>query len=337
MGEVLIVVLALGIGAGVGAWAVLRQRAATTPGEERSALRIEGRLEVQSAELRRLADAAGTRDGAAEQLRSEFAAARRSLDELSTRERERRQQEDEAWSVIRRLATVLAGGSAKGRAGENVLREHLSELPMGMFVSDLRVNGKVVEYGLLLPDGRALPVDSKWSADRELEALEAATDPVEREALARSVERIVALRAREVSTYLDPSLTAPVAVAAVPDAVYAVLRRAHADAFARGVVIVPYSTALPVLLFVYSLVSRFGTAGDVESCLAEISSLLDAMAGVVENKIARATTMLTNGADELRSSVGKARGSLARGRVPSSDGALFSGTEDGEGVLKAVP
>src|SRR5213076_2264128 len=54
---------------------------------------------------------------------------------------------------------------------------------------------------------------------------------------------------------------------------------------ARSVVIVPYSSALPVLLFVYSLVSRFGTAGDVEACLAEISSLLDAMAGVVENKI----------------------------------------------------
>ncbi|HEY2802529.1 MAG TPA: hypothetical protein VGJ67_01260, partial [Actinomycetota bacterium] len=124
MGELLIGVVALGVGAGLGAWIVLRGRGSRVAGDDRSALRIEGRLEVQSAELRRLADAAGTRDGASEQLRSEFAAARRSIDELSTRERERRQQEDEAWSVIRRLATVLAGGSAKGRAGENVLREH---------------------------------------------------------------------------------------------------------------------------------------------------------------------------------------------------------------------
>jgi hypothetical protein len=61
------------------------------------------------------------------------------------------------------------------------------------------------------------------------------------------------------------------------------------------------------------------------------------MAGVVENKIARATTMLTNGADELRSSVGKARGSLARGRVSASDSALLSATEPEEGVLKVVP
>ena len=62
------------------------------------------------------------------------------------------------------------------------------------------------------------------------------------------------------------------------------------------------------------------------------------MAGVVENKIARATTMLANGADELRSSVGKARGSLARRRV-SADGAaaLMDPVERSDGVLKVVP
>jgi hypothetical protein len=200
-----------------------------------------------------------------------------------------------------------------------------------MLVTDFRVNGKVVEFGLLLPDGRRLPVDSKWSALAELEALEAATDGGERDARARDVERAVALRAREVAQYLDPALTAPVAVAAVPDAAYAVLRRAHADAFSRGVVIVPYSTALPVLLFLYTLVARYGDASDVQSCLSEVASLLDAMEGVLENKIARAATMLTNGADEFRSQLGKARGSVVRGRAGAPDDA------GGEGLLQAVP
>ena len=59
---------------------------------------------MQSAELRRLADAANARDGMGEQLRAEFTGARRALDELATRERERRDQETEAWRVIRRLA-----------------------------------------------------------------------------------------------------------------------------------------------------------------------------------------------------------------------------------------
>jgi DNA anti-recombination protein RmuC len=320
-------VLGLVLGAALGAVAVLAWRRGTPASSER----LQARLEVQSAELRRLADAAATREGSAEAVRSELAGARRALEALAVREEERREREREHGEVVRRLSTVLAGGASKGRAGENVLREHLAELPPGMLVSDFRVNGRVVEFGLLLPDGRRLPVDSKWSALAELEALEAAEDPMLREALAREVEKQVALRAREVAQYLDPALTAPVAVAAIPDAAYAVLRRAHADAFSRGVVIVPYSTALPVLLFLYSLAGRFGDAGDAQACLAEVAVLIDAIEGVLENKIAKAGTMISNGSEEMRSSLGKARASVARGR--SAD----TLDDPAEGVLRAVP
>ena len=320
-------VLGLALGVALGAVAVAAWRRRTPIASER----LEARLEVQSAELRRLADAAATREGSAESVRVDLAGARRALESLAVREEERRGREREHGEVVRRLSVVLAGGPSKGRAGENVLREHLAELPPGMLVTDFRVNGRVVEFGLLLPDGRRLPVDSKWSALAELEALEATTDPAQRDVLAREVEKQVAPRAREVAQYLDPSLTAPVAVAAIPDAAYAVLRRAHADAFGRGVVIVPYSTALPVLLFLYSLAGRFGDAGDAHACLAEVAVLVDAIEGVLENKIAKAGTMISNGTEEMRSSLGKARASVARGRNPQVD------AEPGEGILRAVP
>jgi hypothetical protein len=321
-------VLGLVLGLVLGAAALAAWRRGAPAGSHR----VEARLDVQSAELRRLADAAAAREGSAEAVRSELSGARRALEALAVREEERREREREHGEIVRRLSTVLAGGASKGRAGENVLREQLAELPAGMLVTDFRVNGRVVEFGLLLPDGRRLPVDSKWAAVSELEALEAAEEPAEREALARDVEKQVALRAREVAQYLDPALTAPVAVAAVPDAAYRVLRRAHADAFGRGVVIVPYSTALPVLLFLYSLAGRFGDAGDARACLAEVADLLDAMVGVLENKIARAGTMVANGAEDLRSALGKARASLARGRS-----ATAVGRDRSEGVLHAVP
>src|SRR4249920_42731 len=124
----------------------------------------EAQLAVQSAELRRLADQASQRDLSAEQLRAGLESARRALDELRVREQERRSTDADQREVIRRLATVLAGGASKGRSGELILREHLAELPPGMLVTDFRVNGKVVEFGLLLPDGRRLPIDSKWTA-----------------------------------------------------------------------------------------------------------------------------------------------------------------------------
>lgn len=310
--------IGLAVGIALGAVAVLaarRSRPGAAVADPATEARFQGLLELQAAELRRIADGAAVRDGEAERLRGELAGARRALEQLTVRDEERRRREDESGDVIRRLSTVLAGGASKGRAGENVLRERLAELPPGMLITDFRVNGKVVEFGLLLPDGRRLPIDSKWAALAELEALEAAEEPREREALAREVERIVAARCREVEGYLDPSLTAPVAVAAVPDAAYEVLKRAHADAFARNVVVVPYSTALPVVLFLHSLVARYGDAGDLQACLSEVATLLGAMEGVLENKITRAATMISNGSDEFRSHLGKARGSLARARA----------------------
>jgi hypothetical protein len=329
MDQLGIALLALAVGVGIGTAVVAIRKPTVAHDASIPLALVEAQLEVQAAELRRIADTAAARERAGDELRAGLDGARRALEELRTREQERRESEVEGREVIRRLSTVLAGGASKGRAGENVLREHLAQLPPGMLVTDLRVGGKVVEFGLLLPDGRRLPIDSKWTALAELEALEAADDTAVREACARDVERAVAARAREVAQYLDPSVTSPVAVAAIPDAAYAVLRRAHADAFAKGVVIVPYSAALPILLFLYSLVQRFGDAADVVASLAEIAAALDAMESVVENKVARAATMLSNGADEFRSSLGQARTSIARARAggvePDDDGSEDQG------------
>jgi hypothetical protein len=324
LGMVLIALaLGLGLGLAVAAWRRPAE-ARAAPDEAVAVARIQGQLEAQAAELRRIADASSGRDLAGEQLRSGLDGARRALEQLQQRDQERRVVEAEHREVVKRLSTVLAGGAAKGRAGENVLREHLGQLPPGMLITDFRVGGKVVEFGLLLPDGRRLPIDSKWTALAELEALEAAQDLATREVCVRAVEKAVSARAKEVAQYLDPALTAPVAVAAVPDAAYQVLRRAHADAYAAGVVIVPYGSALPIVLFLYTLVQRFGDAADVQAGLAEVASVLDVLEGVVENKFVRAGTMIANGSDEFRSQLGKARGSIARARssapLPGEDG-----------------
>ncbi len=268
-------------------------------------------IEAQSAELRRLCDAEARRDLGGEQLRTEVLAFRETLADLRVREQERRVREEQGWETLHRVSSVLAGGQRMGRAGENVLRESLAALPPTMVVTDFRVGGKVVEFGLVLPDGRRLAVDSKWTADRELRALAECEDQAERDRLSKIVERAVAERAREVAAYRDPAVTAPFGVAAVPDGAYEVLRRAHADAYRHGVIVVPYSMALPILLFLYGIVARLGGAADLEACLADLVGVLDAVEATLENKVARATTMLANGTDELRGQIGRARGLLA--------------------------
>ena len=69
---------------------------------------------------------------------------------------------------------------------------------------------------------------------------------------------------------------------------------------------------MPIVLFLYSLVRRFGDAADVQAVVSEVAVVLDALESVVENRVQKAATMLANGADELRSQLGRARGSIAR-------------------------
>jgi hypothetical protein len=287
---------------------------------------IEARMVATDAELRRLGDASVWGERGTADMRREISGFAGVLAQLRVREEERREREEQGWATLHRVASVLTGGQRSGRTGENVLREALSHLPPSMVETDFRVNGRVVEFCLVLPDGRRLPIDSKWAADRELQALAETEDAAERDRLVRAIERTVAERAREVAAYRDPALTTSVVVAAVPDAAYAVLRRAHADAYRQGVIVIPYSVALPVVLFLFSIVARFGTAGDVEACLTDLAASLDAMGNVIENRVARASIMLANAADELRGSLGKARATLVRARerdaaAPSLDGA----------------
>ncbi len=305
--------VAIGVGAFLCALAVVAWAVA-------SAVRgaVDTRVASAQAELRRIADAEAHRDLAAVDLRREVSDVRAAFQDLRAREQERREREDQAWSTLHRVSSVLAGSQRTGRAGENVLSEAFGHLPPSMLVRDFRVNGRVVEFGLVLPDGRRLAIDSKWPAERELLALAEAGQPEERERLIRAIERVVADRAREVAGYLDPALTAPLAVAAVPDAAYSILRRAHADAYRQGVIVIPYSMALPVVLFLHGLTSRLGSVGDTQACLAALAAILDAVEVTLENKVTRAATMLANGAEELRGQVGKARSVVAGARASAA-------------------
>src|SRR5438093_13333743 len=98
-----IALLALAAGVAVGV-ALVSLRRPIGRDEER----LEARLEVQAAELRRIADGAAARDVAGEQLRVDLAGARRVLEQL-------RERELEHGEVVRRLSSVLAGGASKGR------------------------------------------------------------------------------------------------------------------------------------------------------------------------------------------------------------------------------
>jgi len=226
----------------------------------------------------------------------------------------RQQVEDDARQSLRRLEAVIAGSATRGAAGENILEEALRHLPPEMLQRNLWVSGKVCEFGLRLPGGKLLAIDSRWTSSAALEEISLPdVETAKRALLAAAIEKEVERRVREVSQYIDPDTTAPFALAAVPDGAYAVCRAAFAEAHRRHVIIVGYSMVLPYLLTLYQLHLQFSRSVDLENlqaCMMEVERQLDGLESTLENKLQRALAMLGNTYTDGKQSVARIRASV---------------------------
>src|SRR5262245_29160730 len=271
------------------------------------------RLEVhrgREASLRELAEAA-------QGIRGEIGQAQRALAEVKALEQGRARQMDIAADSLRRLEAVIAGSGTRGAAGENVLLRALAQLPPDLLELNVAFGAKVVEYALRLPGGRYLPIDSKWTSAVPLARLADEDDPVERRRLAEQVARDVRVRVREMAKYLDPERTHALALLALPDAVYLAVPEVHGEGYRDGVLLVPYSLALPYLLALYRLVVRFGETPDAESVAARLAGLEESLRRAdeeVEGRLSRGLVQLENARDALRTHLGGARRAVAGGR-----------------------
>ena len=269
------------------------------------------RLEMQQGRedsLRGLADVAHG-------LQGRMAHAQRELAEVKVLEQARTRQLDRAADSLRRLETIVAGSASRGAAGESILSRALSQLPPDLLETNAAFGGRVVEYALRLPGGRLLPIDSKWTSAVALERLERTDDTVERRRLVDQVAREVRARIREMAKYLEPERTLSLAVLAVPDAVHAAVPETHGEGWREGVLVVPYSLALPFVLVMYRFAVRLGAVPEGEELgarLAQLGESLRRMDEAVEGRVSRALVQLGNARDDLRGELASARRTAER-------------------------
>lgn len=240
--------------------------------------------------------------------------ARRVIDEIRTVQESRKARETEVQQAITRIEAVLAGYGRRGEAGEQIIAAALKQFPAGMIEQGFRIEGKEVEFALVLPNGRRLAVDSKWTAGELLRQLAEVEEGSEADALAAEIERNVVRRAREAKQYIRPPDTLPWAVVAVPDPAYSACRSAHLEVYREGVILLPYSLTVPYLLSLYQLQLQYGSEVDLEriaSALIQIERRLSDFESTLENSVARANTMLQNAYGELKRLVADVRGVVA--------------------------
>jgi DNA recombination protein RmuC len=248
-------------------------------------------------------------------IRGELGQAQRVLAEVKALEQGRARQLEQAADSLRRLEAVVAGSASRGAAGENILAHALAQLPADLLEVNVSFGSKVVEYALRLPGGRLLPIDSKWTSAALLERLDADPAPADRRRLLDQIARDMRAKIRDMTKYLDPERTLSLGLLAVPDAVYAAAPEAHFEGYREGVLVVPYSLALPYVLALYRLTVRFGAAVDTDQLAARLRVLEEALhrsAEEVEARLSRSLVQLENSRDALRDHLGEARRAAGR-------------------------
>ena len=227
---------------------------------------------------------------------------------------ETRSRDQEAQRRMQKIEAVLGGAQSRGAAGEVVLAEAFSQFPPEMADTQFKVNGKPVEFALILPNQKRLPIDSKWPAAKELLQYAETSDEAARKELLEKIEKAVTKKVEEVTKYIDAATTTSLAVAAVPDAAYFACRTAHIEAFKQRVLLMPYSMTIPFLLALYNLHLQFARSVDQENLdayLSQIEALLTQVEDKLENSVQRGATMVTNAYLELREWISQMRGTLS--------------------------
>ena len=266
---------------------------------------------VQGVETKVLESSAGVREAIGKDLSD----ARIVVERLKVDGEERRRMEEDVQASARRIETVLLGSRTRGAAGENILQDAFRQFPAEMIDMNFRVNGKVVEYALILANGKRLPIDSKWPSPELLDRLgEAMQDPAKEAALVQEIERIMRVKVREVRQYIDPAATIGFALAAVPDPILNACRRAHLEAYREGVILMPYSMTIPYVLALYRLHLQYARSIDLENLEGYLQQIEDNVTGLdrlLENSIAKGSTMIQNAFNDAKRNVGQMRGALA--------------------------
>jgi DNA anti-recombination protein RmuC len=217
----------------------------------------------------------------------------------------------EVHDATQMLLTLLAGGKGRGTAGEFVVGEALRFLPPTMLERDFKVGGKTVEFALILPNSKRLPIDSKWTASDLLEKLDKETGVEAQQKLIAEIEKIVVVKASEVAKYRNPAVTTDIGIAAIPDGAYRACRKAHSEAYEEySVLVVPYSMVAPYVLALYNIHLKYGQAielSNVQEYLSVIEQEVKNIDADLEGRVKEAGTRVNNAYDSIKNALARIR------------------------------
>jgi hypothetical protein len=216
---------------------------------------------------------------------------------------------EETEALTRKIHQVMIGSYEKGRTGEYYLRNTMNELmKIGLVKQNVFVGGKIVEYGVVFRDGKMLAIDSKVVATKEVEEL--FDEQLSEEDRAKARSSIVSGLKRkidEVCKYIDPQMTLPCAVMAVPDSLMDLSSDVVPDAVQKNVMIVGYSAVPQLIVYFVRIHGFYSIQGDIAEMKDRLMAIQQELTkldeGFFSNRFERPITMINNAVSQMRNVV----------------------------------
>lgn len=242
------------------------------------------------------------------QLMSEIGKLQKTIDERTSQQVEsQRRYQERVERSLSGFMSVITGTKRRGAAGEAILKEILAEpIRVGLIVTDLKVDGKTVEFAWDVGYGKYIPIDSKLPEVDELyRKYSSSDDTAEQRKLKSEIVKRIRYRVDEVKMYRNRPNTIDKCILALPDGLMEVVPELSAEINRSGVVVSGYSQVFFFGYFLAANYRRTVEAGDMGQYQRAIEGLTSLMVEVANRTttIDRAITMIENANREIKESI----------------------------------
>jgi len=216
---------------------------------------------------------------------------------------------EETEALTRSIHNIMIGSYEKGRSGEKFLRNMMSELmKIGMVKQNALIAGKIVEYGVVFTDGKVLAIDSKIIATDQVDELFSEDiSEKDRDRLRSNIRNQMKKKIVDVSKYIDPQLTLPCAVMAVPDSIVELSSDIVPEAIQRNVMVIGYSAVPQLIVYFIRIHGFYSIQEDVAEMKDRLMAVQQELSKIDEsffsNRFDRPITTIQNAISSIRSVV----------------------------------
>lgn len=230
------------------------------------------------------------------------------VSEMKIRLSEKAEQDLSILNSINNLESIISGSGSKGAAGEAMLENILKVIPADLQVRNFKVNGKVVEFGVKI-NNKILVIDSKVVANNLFDKYNLEKDELEKLKIQSLIESQVYNKAKEVSKYLDPSISLNIGIAVVQNSIYDLIPKTIIQSYNDfNVLILNYSMLLPYILIIQQYEVKNNKEIDLDKLENYLQASKDSLVNLqdeIESRLSKSIVMLTNSRDAIRVSVSK--------------------------------